>query len=158
MSVETAKVISRKDTRLYKRGLWLSPAGVFVVVGLAEWLLDRPHLYIDLISAGVLTALYLYFLQRMTRFHTLVDEVIDCGGHLQISKGRMQTIVSFSNIARASLSPPPSLMSTVIIDCAQPTELGKKIEFLTECKLRTEFTEAKAIAENLTRRAGQARA
>jgi hypothetical protein len=130
---------------------------VFFAVGLADWLLARPHVYIDLISAGLLSALYLYFLRRNTRFHTFADEVLDCGDHLQISKGRIQVIVPVTNIARASLSPGPSLMSTVIVEFIQPTEIGKQIEFLTEDQSKTDFTEARAIAEDLNARAVIAR-
>jgi hypothetical protein len=111
----------------------------------------------DLMSAGLLVALYLYFLRKNTRFHTFADEVLDCGDHLRISKGRMQVIVSFSAIAGARFSPGMSLMSTVTLDFVQPTDMGKQIEFLTECKSRTEFTEAKAIAEELNARATIAR-
>jgi len=153
VSVESSRVISRKSTRVYKRALWASPAAVFLVLGLTDWLLDRPHVYIDQISAGLLAALYLYCLRKMTRFHIFADEVIDCGGHLQITKGGMQAIVPLTAIAGASLSPGPSLMSSVIIEFIQPTEIGKQIEFLTEDQSKTDFTEARAIAEDLNARA-----
>jgi hypothetical protein len=67
-------------------------------------------------------------------------------------------IVRFTNIARASLSSGPSFMSTVIVDFIQPTEIGKQLEFLTEDHSRTDFTEARAIAEDLNERAAIARA
>jgi hypothetical protein len=157
VSIESSKVISRKSTRVYKRRLWASAAVVFFAVSLANWLLDRPHIYVDLISAALLVALYLYFLRKHTRFHTFADEVLDCGDQLRISKGRIQVIVPFTNIARASLSPGPSLMSSVIIEFVQPIEMGKQVEFLTEHKSKTVFTEAEAIAENLNARVAQAR-
>jgi hypothetical protein len=157
VSIESSKVISRKSTRVYKRALWASPVAVFLVLGLAHWLLDRPHVYIDLISVGLLAALYLYFLRKMTKFHTFADEVLDCGDHLQISKGRIQVIVPVTNIARASLSPGPSLMSTVIVEFIQPTEIGMQIEFPTEDQSKTDFAEARAIAEDLSARAVIAR-
>lgn len=158
MNVGSPKLISRKSTRVYKRALWASPAAVFLLLGLVDWLQHRPHVYMDVISAGLLAALYLYFLRKMTRFHTLADEVLDCGDQLRISKGRIQVIVRFTNIARATLSSGPSLMSTVIVDFIQPTEIGKQIEFLTEDHSRTDFTEARAIAEDLNERAAIARA
>ncbi len=157
MSIESSNLLSRKSTRAYKRALWASAAAVFFVVSLTDWLLGRPHLYMDLISAGLLCALYLYFLRKNTRFHTFADEVLDCGDHLQIYKGRIQLIVPITNIARASLSPGPSLMSTVIVEFIQPTEVGKQIEFLTEDVSKTDFTEARAIAEDLNARAVIAR-
>jgi hypothetical protein len=157
VSIESSKIISRKSTRAYKRRSWASAAVVFLVVSLADWLWDRPHLYMDLMLAGLLVALYLYFLRKNTRFHTFADEVLDCGDHLKITKGRMQLIVPFSTIARARFSPGMSLMSTVTLDFVQPTDMGKQIEFLTECKARTAFTEAETIAEDLSARAAQAR-
>ena len=157
VSIESSKIISRKSTRAYKRRSWASAAVVFIVVSLANWLLDRPHIYVDLISGALLVTLYVYFLRKNTRFHTFADEVLDCGDHLKITKGRMQLIVPFSTIARARFSPGMSLMSTVTLDFVQPTDMGKQIEFLTECKSRTAFTEAETIAEDLSARAAQAR-
>lgn len=130
---------------------------MFLLLGLVDWRLHRPHAYMDLILAGLLAALYLYFLRKMSGFHTFDDEVMDCGDHLQITQDGRQAIVPLTAIARASLSPGPSLMSTVIVEFIQPTELGKQIEFLTEHQSKTDFTEALAIAEDLNARAAQAR-
>ena len=143
--------------RLYKRRLWLSAVGVFLVVGIADFILDRRHLPSHFFASGLLVAFYLFFLRRNTRFHLLADEVIDCGDHLQVLKGRIRAVVPFSTIAGASFSPGPSLMSKVIVESIQPMAMGKQIEFLTEQQSRTDFTEARAIAEDLNARAMIAR-
>ena len=151
------RAISFKNTALLKRGIWLTAASLitFAVIPsvLDGSLLQNPAS--SLFAVGILCAFFVYFLWR-THAHRLADEVVDCGDHLKIRRGRTEEIIQLANIATADVSTSAGI-HRITVHLRQPTKLGGQIEFLPQASLWSNLSGVKRVAAGLTDRANQAK-
>jgi hypothetical protein len=151
------RVISFRNTVLFKRGIWLTAAALiaFAVTpsALDGSLWQNPGS--SLVAVGILGAFFGYFL-RKTHIHRLADEVMDCDDHLKVRRGRAEEIIRFSNIATADVTT-SSGIHRITVRLRQPTGLGAQIEFLPQASLWSNLSGVKRVAASLTERAIQAR-
>ena len=151
------RVISFRNTALFKRGIWLSAAAL-LVFALTPSLLDgslvrRPAS--SLFAVGILSAFVLYFIWK-TQFHRLADEVVDGEHCLMVRRGRTEETVPFANIAVAEVSSGSGL-HRITVRLLEPTKLGKQIEFLPQASLWSNPKAMKSMALGLTERANRAK-
>jgi hypothetical protein len=148
-------VISFKNTALFKRGLWLSMVTLLLFAA-SPFLLDG-RLWREpassLIGVDLLVVLFAYLLWR-TRFHLLVDQVIDAERHLVVNRGRDMVLVLFSNIAFAEVVS-FSGVHRVVVRLHESTPLGRRIEFLPQASLWANLPAVQRVAANLANRALQ---
>jgi hypothetical protein len=151
------RVISFKNTGLFKRGIWLTAAALLVFVA-APPLLDG-SLWRDpapsVIAVTILGSFLLYFLVKM-QIHRLADEVTDCGSHLQVRRGRTELAIPMSNISAAEVLT-FSGIHRVCVHLHQPTKLGGRIEFLPQASLWSDLPAVKRLALELAERANSAK-
>jgi hypothetical protein len=151
------RVISFKNTALLKRGIWLTAAALLAfavppsVLDGSLWQNPASSFF----AVGMLCAFFVYFF-RKTRIHRLADEVIDCGDHLNVRRGRTQEIISFSNIATADVATSGGI-HRISVRLRQPAKLGRLIEFLPQASLWSNLPAVKRLASALTDRANQAK-
>jgi len=151
------RVISFRNTVLFKRGIWLTAAALiaFAVTpsALDGSLWQNPAS--SLVAVGILGAFFGYFL-RKTHIHRLADEVMDCDDHLKVRRGRTEEIIRFSNITTADVTTSGGI-HRITVRLRQPTGLGAQIEFLPQASLWSNLSGVKRVAAGLTDRATQAR-
>jgi hypothetical protein len=151
------RVISFKNTALFKRGIWLTAAALlaFAVTPSAldgsVWQNPASSLF----AVGILCGFFVYFL-RKTQIHRLADEVMDCDDHLNVRRGRAREIIPFSNIATADVSSSGGI-HRITVRLRQPAKLGRQIEFLPQASLWSNLPGVKRVASGLTDRANQAK-
>jgi hypothetical protein len=150
------RLISFKQTTLFKRGIWLSAVALiaFVIIpSLSEgslWGTPVP----TVIALCVLIAFFGYFLWKLP-IHRLADSVIDCGDHLVVRKRWTQEITSLSNVAGAEVS--SSLgVHRIRIRLRKSSSLGQQIEFLPQASLWSSISGVQQVARDLTDRADRA--
>jgi hypothetical protein len=157
MSYGAMKVISFKNTRLFKRGLWLSAAALisFVVLPAAlDGTLLRnplPHVF----AVGVLAACWVVFFWN-TQIHRVADEVVDCGDHLTVRRGRVEEDIPFSKISLAEMSTHVGI-HRITVRLRELTRFGSRIEFLPQASLWSNPAGVQRVAGGLAERASQAR-
>jgi hypothetical protein len=149
------QVISFKNTALFKRGIWLSMA-TLVVFALSPFLLDgrlwrQP--VSSLIGVDLLILVFGLLLWR-TRFHLLVDEVIDADVHLVVTRGKKMLLVLFSNVASAEVMT-FSGVHRIVVRLHEATPLGRRVEFLPQASLWSNLPAVQRIASSLANRASQ---
>jgi hypothetical protein len=151
------RVISFKNTSLFKRGVWLT-AGALIAFAVIPFVLDGSlwqNPASSLFAAGILCAFFVYFL-RKTHIHRLADEVMDGGDHLKVRRGRTEEIIQFANIAAADVSSSGGI-HRITVRLRQPAKLGGQIEFLPQASLWSNLSGVKRVAAALTERANQAK-
>jgi hypothetical protein len=151
------RVISFKNTRLFKRGIWLSAAALiacFAAPAMLDGSLWRNPLP-NLFGVGALGVLFGYFLWK-TQFHRLADEVVDCDDSLKIRRGTAEAIIPFSNISTADVST-GSGIHRITVRLRHPTTLGGRIEFLPQASLWSNLPAVQRLAAGLSDRAGHAK-
>ena len=97
------RAISFKNTALFKRGIWLSAAALVLFVA-APSLLDGSLWRNPLpaaIAVAILCAALLFFFWK-TQIHRLADEVLDCGDHLRVRRGRVEEAIPLSRVSAAA--------------------------------------------------------
>ena len=153
---EAMRLLSFKNTRLFKRGIWLSAAALIACVAI-PFVLDAgsrrnplPNLF-GLIALCVFIA---YFIWN-ARIHRLVDEVLDCEDHLKVRRGSTEEVVQFSNIAAAEVSISVG-MHRITLRLRESTKLGRQIEFLPQASLWSSPSGVQRVALSLSERARQA--
>jgi hypothetical protein len=151
------RVISFRNTVLFKRGIWLTAAALiaFAVTpsALDGSLWQNPGS--TLFAVGILGAFFWYFLWK-THIHRLADEVMDCDDHLKVRRGRTEELIRFSNIATADVTTSGGI-HRITVRLRQPTKLGAQIEFLPQASLWSNLSGVKRVAAGLTERATQAK-
>jgi hypothetical protein len=151
------RVISFKNTRLFKRGIWLSAAALFacfaapVLLNGGLWRNPLPNLF----GVGALGIFFGYFLWK-TQFHRLADEVVDCEDSLKVRRGATEAIIPFSNISTADVST-GSGIHRITVRLRDPNALGGRIEFLPQASLWSNISAIQRVATGLTDRASQAK-
>jgi hypothetical protein len=150
------RVISFKNTRLFKRGIWLSAAALIacfaapVMLDGSLWRNPLPNLF----GVGALGILFGYFLWK-TQFHRLADEVVDCEDSLKIRRGATEAVIPFSNISTAGVST-GSGIHRITVRLRDSTTLGGRIEFLPQASLWSNLPAVQRLAASLSDRASQA--
>jgi hypothetical protein len=129
------QVISFKDTILYKRGFWLSAAALVAAVAAPSIvdgsLLAQPVVHV--VPICILIGFWVYFLQK-GRFFSIADEVVDCGDHLKVRRGRTAVDIPFSNISSAEVST-AYRMHRITIHLREPTKVGNRLDFWPQASL-----------------------
>lgn len=153
----TMRVISFKNTLLFKRGIWLSGAALIAFVMAPSalngglWHDPVPNWGAVCILAGFLV----YFL-RKTPIHRLADEVVDCEDHLKVRRGKTEELIPLSNVSSADVSSSNGL-HRITVRLIEPAKLGGQIEFLPQASLWSNLPGVRRVAADLGDRANQAR-
>jgi hypothetical protein len=151
------QVISFKNTRLFKRGMWLSAAALiaFVVLpaALDGTLLDNPvpHVF----AVGVLIVCWVVFFWR-TQIYCVADEVLDCGDHLRVRRGRVDEDIPFSKISAVEMSTQVGI-HRLTVRLRELGRFGGRIEFLPQASLWSNPAGVRRVASGLAERANQAK-
>jgi len=151
--MSAGQVISRKSTRLYKLAIWASAAGMVVLVTAINSQRNGHQMAArDVIPGIILAGFWIYFL-RKSQVPMVADEVVNCGDHLEVRRGKTQAAVPFSNIAGAQASVIFGIPG-VKIDLVEPVHLGRQIVFWTQSK---SVAETYRVAKDISERAMKAR-
>jgi hypothetical protein len=150
------QVISFKNTRLFKRGIWLSAVALIAFVAgpaaLGGELGRNPAP--SLIALGLLCTALAYFFWK-TQLHRLADEVQDCEDSLKVLRGRIGATIPFANIAGAQVFSTGGL-HRISVTLRARTTLGQQIDFLPQASLWSNLPAIKSLAFNLAERAKHA--
>jgi hypothetical protein len=151
------QAISFKNTRLLKRGIWLSAAVLIVSVlapSLSNGSLGQNPLP-SLFALSILSGFFAAFLWK-TQIHRLVDEVTDCEDHLRVRRGPTEDVIPFSRVIHAEVVTSSGLhrISVRVHDPAQRTD---RIDFLPQASLWSNPLGVQRVAQSLTDRANLAR-
>jgi hypothetical protein len=147
------QAISFKNTRLFKRGIWLSAAALIAFVAAPSavdgelWRNPVP----SAIAIGLLCAALVYFFWK-TQMHRLADEVLDCQDSLKVRRGRIEETIPKSNVSGAEVLSRGGFQR-ITIRLRERSKLGRKIDFLPQASLWSNLPAIKSVALNLTERA-----
>jgi hypothetical protein len=147
------QAISFKNTRLFKRGIWLSAAALIAFVAAPSavdgelWRNPVP----SAIAIGLLCAALVYFFWK-TQMHRLADEVLDCQDSLKVRRGRIEETIPMSNVSGAEVLSRGGFQR-ITIRLRERSKLGRKIDFLPQASLWSNLPAIKSVALNLTERA-----
>lgn len=147
------KIISFKDTILYKRGLWLSAAALVAAVA-APSVVDGSVFNQPIVHIGpicILVGFWIYFLQK-GRFFGIADEVVDCGDHLQVRRARSEVVIPFSTITSADVTT-AFRMHRITIHLRERTKMGDRIDFWPQASLWGNLFGVQQLALSLGERA-----
>ena len=145
--------ISFKNTRLFKRGIWLSAAALIAFVAAPSavdgelWRNPVP----SAIPVGLLCVALVYFFWS-TQMHRLADEVLDCQDSLKVRRGRLEEIIPLSNVSGAEVSSRGGF-HRITVRLRERSKLGRKVDFLPQASLWSNLPAIKSVALNLTERA-----
>jgi hypothetical protein len=147
------RVISFKNTQLFKRGIWLSAVALIVFVAAPSaldgnlWRNPLP----SAIAIGILGAALIFFFWK-TQTHRLADEVTDCGDSLKVRRGRVEETIPLSNVSAAEVSSSGGF-HRITVRLRARSKFGLRIEFLPQASLWSNLGAIKSIALDLTERA-----
>jgi hypothetical protein len=147
------QAISFKNTRLFKRGIWLSAAALIAFVAAPSavdgelWRNPVP----SAIPIGLLCAALVYFFWR-TQMHRLADEVLDCQDSLKVRRGRLEETIPLSNVSGAEVLSRGGF-HRITVRLRKRSKLGQQIDFLPQASLWSNLPAIKSVALNLTERA-----
>lgn len=147
------RVISFKDTILYKRGIWLSAAALVAAVA-APAVIDgsifsQPIVHIAPLC--ILIGFWVYFLQK-ARFFSIADEVVDCGDHLKVRRARTEVVIPFSAVASAEVAT-DFRIHRITVHLREQTKIGNRIDFWPQASLWSSLFGVQQLALSLTERA-----
>jgi hypothetical protein len=151
------QTLSFKNTRLFKRGIWLSAAALIAFVAAPSaldaslWLNPVP----SAIAIGLLCAALLIFFWK-TQVHRLADAVVATEDALKVSRGRLDDTIPLSNVSGAEVLSGGGF-HRITIRLRERSKLGRQIDFLPQASLWSNLPAIKSVALNLSERAGQAR-
>jgi hypothetical protein len=147
------QAISFKNTALFKRGIWLSAVALVLFVAAPSaldgslWQNPLP----SAIAVGILSAALSYFFWN-TQMHRLADEVLDCGDHLKVRRGRVEETIPLSQVSAAEVSSSCGFHRITIL-LRKASRFGRRIEFLPQASLWSNVGAIKSVARDLTERA-----
>jgi hypothetical protein len=147
------QAISFKNTRLFKRGIWLSAAALIAFVAAPSavdgnlWRNPMP----SAIAIGLLCAALVYFFWK-TQTHRLADEVLDCQDSLKVRRGRIEETIPLSNVSNAEVTSRGGF-HRITVRLRERSKLGRQIEFLPQASLWSNLPAIKSVALSLTERA-----
>jgi hypothetical protein len=157
MNYGAVQVISFKNTRLFKRGMWLSAAALVAFVVLPAALDGSfmgnpiPHVF----AVGVLIVCWVVFFWK-TQIHCVADEVMDCGDHLKVRRGRVEEDIPFSRISAVEMSTQVGI-HRITVRLRELSRFGGKIEFLPQASLWSNPAGIRRVASGLAERASLAK-
>jgi len=150
------RVISFKDTVLYKRGIWLSGAALIAAVAgpsvLDQSIFEQP--IVHTVPICILLGFLIYFLHT-GRFFSIADEVIDCGDYLTVRRALKEVSIPFSGISAADVST-SYRMHRITVHLREPTEFGTRVDFWPQASHWGNLFAVQKIAIDLTDRARRA--
>jgi hypothetical protein len=151
------RLISFKNTALFKKGMYLSAAALIACVA-APAVVDGSLWRDPAPIFGALTLLSTFFLYFLGKAHThrLADEVFDCGGYLEVRKAGQVEVIAFSNVSAVTVSS-FSRIHRISVGLHKPIRFGSLIEFLPQASLWSNPAAIKRVATDLEGRAIQAR-
>jgi hypothetical protein len=147
------QAISFKNTRLFKRGIWLSAAALVAFVAGPSavdgqlWRNPVP----SAIAIGLLCSALVYFFWR-TQMHRLADEVLDCQDSLKVRRGRLEETIPLSNVSGAEVLSRGGV-HRITVRLHERSKLGRQIDFLPQASLWSSLPAIKSVALNLSERA-----
>jgi hypothetical protein len=147
------QAISFKNTRLFKRGMWLSAAALIAFVAAPSavdgqlWRNPVP----SAIAIGLLCSALVYFFWR-TQMHRLADEVLDCHDSLKVRRGRIEETIPLSNVSGAEVLSRGGF-HRITVRLHKRSKLGRQIDFLPQASLWASLPAIKSVALNLNERA-----
>jgi len=148
------RVISFKNTVLFKRGIWLSAIALILFVAAPSalngdlWKNPLP----SAIAIGLLCAALIFFFWN-TQMHRLVDEVLDCGDRLKLRRGRVEETMLLSQILAVEVSSSGGFHRITLRLKERSKMFGNRIEFLPQASLWSNLAALKALAQDLSERA-----
>jgi hypothetical protein len=151
---KVVKVISFRETVLFKRGVVLSVLALIVCTATPAFAGAGPALIPSLAATGAMAAVCAYFVYR-TRMLALVDEVMDCEDHLKVRRGRREVTIPMSGIRGAEISSAAGI-HRITLRLRAAGELGGTLDFLPQASLWSNRPVLNAMAGELTARARQA--
>jgi hypothetical protein len=150
------RVISFKDTVLYKRGFWLSAVALVAAVAapsvVDNSIFNQP--FVHVIPLCILIGFWIYFLQ-IGRFFTIADEVVDCGDYLTVRRARSELNIPFSSISAADVST-TYRMHRITLHLREQTKYGRKVDFWPQAGHWGNPSAIQRIANDLADRARRA--
>jgi hypothetical protein len=151
------QTLAFKNTRLFKRGIWLSAAALIAFVAAPSaidgslWRNPAP----SAIAIGLLCAALMFFFWK-SQVHRLADEVLAGEDSLTVRRGRLEESIPLSNIAGAEVFSGGGL-HRITVRLRVRCKLGGRIDFLPQASLWSNLQAIKAVAVALSNRAAQAR-
>lgn len=151
------QLLSFKNTRLFKRGIWLSAVALIAFAAAPAalsgelWRNPVP----SAIAIGLLCAALAYFFWK-TQMHRLADEVLDCQDSIKVRRGRIEEVIALSNITIVEVSSSGGF-HRITLRLRERSKLGRQIDFLPQASLWSNLAAIKNVALDLTERANQAR-
>jgi hypothetical protein len=147
------RIISFKDTILYKRGVWLSAAALVAAVA-APSVIDgsifsQPTVHI--VPLCILIGFWVYFLQK-ARFFSIVDEVDDCGDHLKVRRAKTELVIPFSAVASVEITT-DFRIHRITIHLRERTKIGNRIDFWPQASLWSNLFGVQQLALSMAERA-----
>jgi hypothetical protein len=148
------RAISFKNTRLFKRGIWLSAIALILFVAAPSvlngelWRNPLP----SVIAVGILCAALIYFFWN-TQMHRLAEEVLDCGDRLKVRRGRIEETIPLSHISAVEVSSSSGFHRMTLRLRERSKLFGDRIEFLPQASLWSNLAALKALAQDLSERA-----
>jgi hypothetical protein len=147
------QVISFKDTILYKRGIWLSAAALVAAVAAPSVIdgsiFNQPIVHV--VPLSILIGFWVYFLQK-ARLFSIVDEVVDCGDHLNVRRARTEVVIPFSTIVSVEVTT-DFRMHRITIHLRERTKIGSRIDFWPQASLWSNISGVQQLALSLAERA-----
>lgn len=147
------QVISFKNSRLFKRGMWLTAAALIAFVifpaALDGSLIGNPipHVF----AVGVLVGCWAIFFWK-TQMHRVADEVVDCGDHLRVLRGRIEEDIALTKISTADASTHVGI-PRITVQLRELSRFGGRIEFLPQASLWSSLPAVQRVARGLAERA-----
>jgi len=88
-----------------------------------------------------------------TQVHRLADEVLDCGDHLKVRRGRIEETISLSQVSAVEVSSSSGFHRITLRLKERSKHFGDRIEFLPQASLWSNLGALKALAQDLSERA-----
>jgi hypothetical protein len=148
------RAISFKNTALFKRGIWLSAVALILFVAGPSalngnlWRNPLP----SAIAIGILCAALVYFFWN-TQMHRLADEVLDCGDHLKVRRGRIEETLPLSQVSAVEVTSRGGFHRFTLRLKQRSNLFGQRLEFLPQASLWSNLAALKSVAQDLSERA-----
>ncbi len=148
------RVISFKNSALFKRGIWLSAIALILFVGAPSILNGElwRNPWPSAMAVGILCAALIYFFWN-TQMHRLADEVLDCGDRLEVRRGRIEEAIPLAQITAAEVVSRGGFHRITLRLKQRSKSFGNRIEFLPQASLWSNRAALKELAQDLSERA-----
>jgi hypothetical protein len=147
------QAISFKNTALFKRGIWLSAVALVLFVAAPAAL--NGSLWRDPLPSAIAIAILcaaLSFFFWKTQIHRLSDEVLDCGDHLKVRRGRIEETIPLSQVSAVEVSSSGGFHRITVL-LRKASQFGRRVDFLPQASLWSNIGAIKQVARDLAERA-----